>query len=389
MLNPLVVAPGLIFDGRSIVISISGLFFGPLASIIAGSMALVLRINQGGTGVFVGSLVIIMSASTGTIFNLINKRKNLEITVSMIFLMVIIVHVLMILLMFILPNGKGINAIMLIGIPVLITYPMATVLIGKVLINDKNHRKMVDALRASQINLTCSNEELNASLEELTIIEEELQNQFVQLQISEEQFRLLITQMKQGLAVHEIICDDEGNAVDYRFISVNESYEKIIGLCGKDIIGKTVLDIFPDIGKSRIEKFGEVALTGESYQYENYSDELDKYFSVSVYSPRPNQFALILDDITNRKKTEWLLKTERQQFKTTLLSIADGVISTDNYGNVLILNRIAEQLTKWTKAEAFGKPIEDSFAPIKDSNGKITGVVIVFRDFTEKRQKQK
>lgn len=436
MLNPLVVAPGLIFDGRSIVISISGLFFGPLASVIAGSMALVLRINQGGTGVLVGILVIIMSASIGTIFNIINKRRNMEVTISMIFLMGIIVHAVMILLMFVLPNGKGISTIMVIGIPVLITYPMATVLIGKILIDDNNHRRMVDTLRESQINLTISNEELNASLDELTLIEKELQNQFVQLQMSEEQFRLLVTQMKQGLAVHEIICDDEGNAVDYRFISVNESFEKITGLCGKDIIGKTVLDISPNTKKSRIEKFGKVALTGESYQYEDYSEELDKYFSISVYSPRLNQFAFILDDITNRKEIEWLLNMEREQFKTTLLSVADGVISTDNNGNVLILNKIAEQLTGWTKAEAFGKPleevfniideftkekcdnpvdlvlrtgenmelvnhtmlisktgneipIEDSSAPIKDSNGKITGVVIVFRDFTEKKQKQK
>lgn len=436
MLNPLIVTSGLIFDGRSIVISISGLFFGPIAAIISGTMAIILRINQGGTGVIVGTLVIIMSASVGAIFNIMKNRKNFELKISMIFLMGIIVHVLMILLMFILPNGKGFNTILLIGIPVLIAYPVATVLIGKILINDYNYKLMVDELRESKISLTSSNEELNASLEELTIIEEELQNQFVQLQISEEQFRLLITQMKQGIAVHEIICDNEGNPVNYRYINVNESYEKITGLCGKDIIGKTVLDISHNSEKHCIEKFGKVALTGETYQYETYEHELDKYFSVSVYSPRLNQFAIILEDITNRKKTEWLLNIEKQQFETTLLSVADGVISTDNFGNIMIINKVAEQLTGWSKIEALGKPlgkvfniideftrkkcdnpvdlvlrtecntelinhtillsktgieipIEDSSAPIKDSDGKITGMVIVFRDVTEKRHKQK
>lgn len=436
MLNPLVVTPGLIFDGRSIVISISGLFFGPIAAIISGTMAIILRINQGGTGVIVGTLVIVMSASVGSIFYIMKNRKNFEVKIGMIFLMGIIVHILMILLMLILPNGKGFNTIMLIGIPVLTAYPMTTVLIGKILINDNNYKLMVDELRESKISLTSSNEELNASLEELTIIEEELQNQFVQLQISEEQFRLLITQMKQGIAVHELICDDEGNPVNYRYININESYEKITGLYGKDIIGKTVLDISYNSEKHWIEKFGKVALTGESYQYETYSHELDKYFSVSVYSPRLKQFAMILDDITNRKKTEWLLNIEKQQFETTLLSVADGVISTDNFGNILIINKVAEQLTGWSKTEALGKPlervfniideftrkkydnpidlvlqteyntelinhtillsktgieipIEDSSAPIKDSDGKITGMVIVFRDVMEKRQKQK
>lgn len=141
-------------------------------------------------------------------------------------------------------------------------------------------------------------------------------------------------------------------------------------------------------------------------------------------------------DITERKKMEELLYLEKEQFKTTLLSVGDGVISTDENGDIMIMNKVAENLTGWTKEEAFGKPlqrvfnivheftkkrcenpakkvlqtgyviesvnqtllisrtgqetlIENSAAPIKDSNGQITGVVIVFRDFTEKREKQK
>ena len=76
MFHPLVVSPGLIFDGRSVIISLSGLFFGPLASVISGSMALVFRINQGGTGVVTGTLVIIASATIGTLFNIRNKKKK-------------------------------------------------------------------------------------------------------------------------------------------------------------------------------------------------------------------------------------------------------------------------------------------------------------------------
>jgi len=436
MLNPLVLAPGLIFDGRSVMISLSGIFFGPLATAIAGLMASIFRIYQGGTGVIMGILVIITSASIGIILNIINKRRNTEVTIRLIFIMGIIVHVAMILLMFILPNGKGISTIILMGIPIMITYPIATVVIGRILIVANEHRQMVDALRESQINLISSNKKLNASIEEITIIKKELQSQFEELQISEEQFRILITQMQQGLAVHEIICDDDGNAVNYRFISVNESYEKLTGLFSKDIIGKTVLDVLPNTEKHWIETFGKVALTGNPYHFENYSMELNKYFSVSAYSPRHKQFAVIVDDITNRKKMEDLIHIEKQQFKTTLLSIGDGVISTDSQGNVLLLNKVAEQLTGWTQEEAWGKPVEkvfniineftrercdnpvdkvlqtgeiieldnhtiliskmcqetpivNSVAPISDSDEKTTGVVLVFKDFTEKREKEK
>ena len=164
MLHPLVVTQGLIFDGRSVMISLAGLFFGPLASVIAGLMALVFRINQGGTGVVMGTLVIIASATIGTILYTRNKRRNIEVTIISLFFMGIIVHVIMILLMFTLPGGMGISTIKLMGIPILLTYSIATILIGRILIEAKERRVIVDALRESQTNLTSSNKELNASV---------------------------------------------------------------------------------------------------------------------------------------------------------------------------------------------------------------------------------
>jgi diguanylate cyclase (GGDEF)-like protein/PAS domain S-box-containing protein len=141
-------------------------------------------------------------------------------------------------------------------------------------------------------------------------------------------------------------------------------------------------------------------------------------------------------DITNRKKTEEKIYNEREKFKTTLLSVGDGVISTDKKGNINVMNKIAEELTGWDKEDAQNKPlekvlniikeetrekienpakqilktgktletnshvilinkdgkeihIEKSASPIKNMNGNITGTVIVFRDCTEKREKQK
>ncbi len=129
------------------------------------------------------------------------------------------------------------------------------------------------------------------------------------------------------------------------------------------------------------------------------------------------------------------LSKEKALFKTTIHSLGDAVISTDNLGNINIMNNVAQNLTGWSIEEAKGKkfneffhiineytrekctspiekalnlgqiiqldehtllvrkngeeiPIEDSVAPIKDEDGSITGAVIVFRDFIEKKQKQ-
>jgi len=124
------------------------------------------------------------------------------------------------------------------------------------------------------------------------------------LKESEERHRLLITQMAQGLAVHEIILDDSGTPVDYRFLDVNKSFEEMTKLKRKDIIGRTVLEILPETESYWIEEYGQVALTGESHEFENYSKELGKYFNVVAYSPQHKQFATIITDITKRKMAE-------------------------------------------------------------------------------------
>ena len=60
----------------------------------------------------------------------------------------------------------------------------------------------------------------------------------------------------------------------------------------------------PETESSWIEKYGYVALTGEPLQFEDYSKELNKHYSVVAYRPRPMQFAVIIDDITDRKTAE-------------------------------------------------------------------------------------
>ncbi|HEY5556645.1 HD domain-containing phosphohydrolase [Acetobacterium sp.] len=126
---------------------------------------------------------------------------------------------------------------------------------------------------------------------------------------------------------------------------------------------------------------------------------------------------------------------EKNSLETTLQSVGDEVISTDNKGKIVLLNKIGELLTGWTQAEALGKPIEEVFnvingytgeksdnivnkvlsmgrivelsnhliliskdgshrpiedcaAPILEENEKISGVVVVFRDVSEVMRRQ-
>jgi len=155
---------------------------------------------------------------------------------------------------------------------------------------------------------------INGIAERLGHIIERKQTE-IQLQRSEAKFRNLMNQMQLGLAVHEIILDQSGQPVDYRFLDCNPAFEELTGLKRSDILGKTVLKILPNTEKIWIEKYGEVALTGRSVKFENYARELDKYYSVRAYQPAPMQFAVIVEDITHIKHAQQNLESSNQKFK--------------------------------------------------------------------------
>jgi PAS domain S-box-containing protein len=150
MTHPLVLGPGLIFDGRSVMISLCGLFFGPLAVGIAGGMAVVHRIALGGTGVHMGWLVITASALLGLVFHRKWTLTGANLSVGRLLGFGLAVHVAMVLLMFTLPAGAGLGVIKRLGLPILLVYPVATLLIGKVLSAQAAGIRTVEALRESE-----------------------------------------------------------------------------------------------------------------------------------------------------------------------------------------------------------------------------------------------
>ena len=117
-------------------------------------------------------------------------------------------------------------------------------------------------------------------------------------------YRLLFEGMLDGFAEHEILCDAAGRPVDYRFLTVNPAFERLTGLRAKDVIGRTALEIMPATEAVWIERYGQVALTGEGMQFEEYSGALQRHFEVAAFRPKPGRFATVFIDITERKQAE-------------------------------------------------------------------------------------
>ncbi len=134
MLSPVIISEGIIFDGRSVVISICAAFFGPVSGGIATLMPLVLRIYQGGAGMNMGILVIVSSMVIGLIFYDMQNKNNRIMTLKKLYLLGIVVHILMVIYMNALPAELILDTIRKMAFPVMLVYPIVTVLIGWVLI---------------------------------------------------------------------------------------------------------------------------------------------------------------------------------------------------------------------------------------------------------------
>jgi PAS domain S-box len=177
---------------------------------------------------------------------------------------------------------------------------------------------------------------------------------------SENHYKYLFQNLNSNFATHEIILDNKGNPVDYRFLEVNDAMEKTTGLKASEMIGKTARELFPETEQYWIEKFAEVAQTGISTVYENFSKELGRYFELKLYSPQKGEFAMLATDITERKQAELKLKESKEHFEllfnlnpdaVNLIRVNDGHIANVNQGFTIFLGYMPE--------EAVGKTTEE------------------------------
>ncbi|MGC9396891.1 MAG: LytS/YhcK type 5TM receptor domain-containing protein [Anaerolineae bacterium] len=135
MLTPWVLIPGVVFDTRSVLLSISGLFFGPFPALIAMAMTAALRLFQGGPGVLPGVSTVLVTGSLGLIWRRVRRGTLDEIKLPELYLFGLVTHLIMLALMLTLPWKMALHTLRNISAPVLVIYPIASALLGGLMAN--------------------------------------------------------------------------------------------------------------------------------------------------------------------------------------------------------------------------------------------------------------
>ena len=234
---------------------------------------------------------------------------------------------------------------------------------------------------------------------------------------------------------------------NHKIININKKGCAVTGYSENEILGKNWFDLcIPERLRDDVKAVFSQLIKGEIEPVEYYENPIvtkngDERIIAWYNTLLKDDSGKIIgcfssgEDITERRQAEEALAAESERLAVTLRSIGDGVITADIKGNLILMNRIAENLTGWNEEEAKGKPVSrvfhiinemtrhpcenpvekvidkgliiglanhtvlisrdgierfiaDSGAPIRIKTGEVIGVVLVFRDVTETRRMQ-
>lgn len=184
------------------------------------------------------------------------------------------------------------------------------------------------------------------------------------LKESERKYSSLFSNKLNAMIHCRMITDEHGKPVDSIFLQVNEACETIMHFKKKDIEGKRVKDIFPNLESfsfDYISAYGKVALEQEEIRFEEFFEATGQYLSVYAYSPKKGEFIAIFSDVTERKMTEKALLESERKFSVMFHSAPVAISLTNLSTGILFdVNQSWLDLMGYSKKEeVLGKDIQD------------------------------
>ncbi len=317
MTAPLQVTSGLIFDTRSVILALSGFFFGAAATIVAVVLSAAYRLYLGGSGTLLGLAVIATSGAIGVGWRVWRSGPLERVRVGELYALGLTVHAAMIVLMAVVPPGLSPDAFWRVSLWVLLIFPMAVTALGLF---------MIGRLKREQVS--------------------------ERLEASEGRYRALF---ENNHAVMLVI-----DPVDGRIVDANPAASRFYGWSREELTTRSITDVNvlseeevrgeiqrARAGQRTFFRFRHRVATGEIRDVEVMSGEV-------LIQGRPLLYSIV-HDVTSERIAEEALRLR----SAALDAAANAIMITDGEGTIEWVNAAFSQLYGYSAEEALGRNPRD------------------------------
>jgi two-component system cell cycle sensor histidine kinase/response regulator CckA len=195
------------------------------------------------------------------------------------------------------------------------------------------------------------------------------------LRESEERYHSLYSSMGEGVALHEILYDESGSAIDYRLLDFNPAFASIFDLEKEKALGKTASELFGEKARAYFDIYLNVVNSREPVSFQATFESMEKSFQISVFSPAEGKFATLYEDISER------LRLEAQLFQAQRLEsigrLAGGV--AHDFNNLLTaITGYTQMLLLQLEAQSPLRGKLDLIKKAADRASALTGQLLAF-----------
>jgi PAS domain S-box-containing protein len=178
---------------------------------------------------------------------------------------------------------------------------------------------------------------------------------------SEARYRSLFGAMVEGMAIHRLVYDGEGSALDYLVLDVNPAFEKQTGIQREAVVDQLASKAYGAGEPPFLDVYARVVQTQQPCTFEHYFPPLQKFFFISVFATGPDQFATVFEDISVNKMNEAALLDH--EFKlSAIVNNSPSALSLKNPdGRYALANPNLERILGLSEAEILGKTDDELF----------------------------